>query len=239
MVQAGPGIPQWHYVRYDYGWTGPVDAAQTVRFVVLSPAFVAIWRILGVALLIAMFWRMTRGDTDLTTIGRRLFSARALFLPLAFTALISGTLVTNSRAAETPDQSLLKELKTRLTQPSPCVPSCAETMNAHVAIEAARFEIDLSVAALANVAIALPTLGQPTDPGEITVPGNTVAGAYRDANHQLWLALKSGVHSVKIIGHLSSADAIALLFPQVPRGITVAAPGWDVSGIAAGKLLGI
>jgi hypothetical protein len=40
-------------VRYDYGWTGPVDAAQTVRFVVLSPILVAIWRIVGVALLIA------------------------------------------------------------------------------------------------------------------------------------------------------------------------------------------
>jgi hypothetical protein len=238
MVQAGPGIPQWHYVRYDYGWTGPVDAAQTVRFVVLSPALVAIWRILGVALLIAMFWGMTRGDTDLRTIGRRLFSARALFLPLAFTALISGTLASTSRAAETPDQSLLKELKLRLTQPSPCVPNCAETMSAHVAIEAASFEINLSVAALADVAIALPTMGQRTDPGAISVDGNTVAGAYRDVNQQLWLALKPGVHSVKIIGHLSSADAIAVLFPQVPRGITVTAQGWDVSGIAGGKLLG-
>jgi hypothetical protein len=238
MVQAGPGIPQWHYVRYDYGWTGPVDATQTVRFVVLSPALVAIWRIVGVALLIAMFWGMTRGDTDLRTIGRRVFSARALFLPLGFTALISGAPVTSSRAAETPEESLLKELKTRLIQPSPCLPNCAETMGAHVAIEAARFEINLSVAALANVAITLPTMGQRTDPDAISVDGNTVAGAYSDANQQLWLALKPGVHSVKIIGHLSSADAIALLFPQVPRGITVTAQGWDVSGIAAGKLLG-
>jgi hypothetical protein len=209
-----------------------------VRFVVLSPALVAIWRIVGVALLIAMFWGMTRGDTDLRTIGRRVFSARALFLPLGFTALISGAPVTSSRAAETPEESLLKELKTRLIQPSPCLPNCAETMGAHVAIEAARFEINLSVAALANVAITLPTMGQRTDPDAISVDGNTVAGAYSDANQQLWLALKPGVHSVKIIGHLSSADAIALLFPQVPRGITVTAQGWDVSGIAAGKLLG-
>ncbi|HWX33693.1 MAG TPA: hypothetical protein VNZ53_40480 [Steroidobacteraceae bacterium] len=238
MVQAGPGIPQWQYVRYEYGWTGPVDAAQTVTFVVISPALVAIWRIAGVALLIALFWGMTRGDTKLRTISRRWFRASAVFLPLAFTALISGALSATSRAAETPDESLLKELKARLTQPSSCVPNCAETMSAHVAIEAARFEINLSVAALANVAIPLPTMGQRTDPGAISIDGNTVDGAYRDVNQQLWLALKPGVHSVKIIGHLSSADAIALLFPQVPRGITVTAPGWDVSGIAAGKLLG-
>ena len=238
MVQAGPGIPQWHYVRYEYGWTGPVDVAQTVRFVVLSPALVAIWRLVGVALLIAMFWRLTRSDTSLGTIGRRLFSAPALLLPLAFTVLTSGALVTASRAAETPDKSLLEELKTRLIRPSPCVPNCAETMSAHVAIEAAAIEINLSVAALANVAITLPTMGQRTDPGAISVDASTVAGAYRDADQQLWLALKPGVHSVKVIGHLVSVDAIALLFPQVPREITVTAQGWDVSGIAGGKLLG-
>jgi hypothetical protein len=237
LVQAGPGIPRWHYVRYDYGWSGPVDAAQTVRFVVLSPVLVALWRIVGVALLITMFWGMTRGDADLRTLGRRLFSTRTLLLPLALTAL-SGILVNTSRATETPDESLLEELKTRLTQPPPCVPNCAETMSAHVAIEAAKFEIDLNVAALANVAVTLPTMGQRTDPDEISVDGNMVAGAYRGANQQLWLALKPGVHSVKIIGHLSSADAFALLFPQVPRAITVMAQGWDVSGIAAGKLLG-
>src|SRR5258707_8456426 len=111
-------------------------------------------------------------------------------------------------------------------------------MGARVAIDAVSFDVCLDVAALANVAVALPTMGQRTDPGAISVDGNTVAGAYRDANQQLWLALKPGVHSVKIIGHLSSADAIALLFPQVPRAITVIAQGWEVSGIAAGKLLG-
>jgi hypothetical protein len=237
MVQAGPGIPQWHYVRYDYGWTGPVDAVQTVRFIVLSPTLVAIWRIVGVALLFAIFWGITHADADLRTIGRRLFSARTLLLPLAVAALIAAAPLAGSRAAETPDESLLEELKTRLTLPAPCVPNCAETMSARVAIDAANFDIDLSIAALANVAIALPSLGKRTDASAISVDGNTVAGAYRDGNQQLWLALKPGVHSVRIAGHLS-ADAIALLFPEVPRGITVTAPGWDVSGLAGGKLLG-
>ena len=238
MLQAGPGIPQWRFVRYDYGWTGPVDAAQSVRFVVLSPGLVAVWRILGVALLIAIFWGMTRGDTEIRSIGRRLFTARGLIAPLALAVLISGTSVTTSRAAETPDKALLQEMKERLSRPPACVPNCAEIMGARVAIDAASFDVSLDVAALANVAVALPTMGQRTDPGAISVDGNAVAGAYRDANQQLWLALKPGAHSVKIIGRLSSADAVAMLFPQVPRGITVTAQGWDVSGMAGGKLLG-
>jgi|HubBroStandDraft_1064217.scaffolds.fasta_scaffold00560_26 hypothetical protein len=238
LVQAGPGIPQWHYVRYDYGWTGPVDVAQTVRFVVLSPGLVALWRLAGVALLIAIFWGMTRGDTEIRSVGRRLFTARGLIVPLALAVLISSTSVTTSRAAETPDRTLLEEMKERLSQPPPCVPNCAEIMGARVAFDTTGFDVSLDVAALANVAIALPTMGQRTDPGAISIDGTVVAGAYRDANQQLWLVLRPGAHSVKIIGRLPSADAVAMLFPQVPRGITVTAQGWDVSGTAAGKLLG-
>jgi len=238
LVQAGPGIPEWRYVRYDYGWTGPVDAAQTVRFVILTPGMVAVWRILGVLLMAVIFWKMWRGDADLRSLGRSLLGARAMLLPLALATLCSGLWVSTSRAADTPDKSLLDELEQRLTQPAPCVPTCAETMNAQVSIEAGSFEIRLDVATLANVAIPLPTLGQRTDPGAISVDGSAVAGAYRDANQQLWLALKPGVHRVMITGRWPSADAVALLFPQVPRAITVAAQGWDVTGTAAGKLLG-
>jgi hypothetical protein len=237
LVQAGPGIPQWRYMRYDYGWTGPVDAAQTVRFVILSPGLVAVWRILGVVLLLAIFWGMTRGDTPIRALGRLLFTARGLIVPLALAVLMSGISVSTSRA-EIPDKALLEEMKERLTQPPPCVPNCAEIMGAHVAFDTTGFDVSLDVAALANVAIALPTMGQRTDPGAVSVDGTAVAGAYRDANQQLWLALKPGVHSVKIIGRLPSADAVAMLFPQVPRGITVTAQGWDVAGTAAGRLLG-
>jgi hypothetical protein len=238
LVQAGPGIPQWHYVRYDYGWTGPVDAAQTVRFVVLSPGMVAVWRIAGVALLIGILWGMTRGDTKIRSIGRRLFTERSVIVPLALAVLVSGTSVTASRAGEIPDKALLEEMKERLSEPPRCVPNCAEIMAARVAIDSDGFDVNLNVAALTNVAIALPTMGQRTDPGAITVDGTAVAGVYRDANQQLWLALKPGAHLVKIIGRLSPADSVAMLFPQVPRGIAVTAQGWDVSGTTAGKLLG-
>ena len=238
LLQAGPGIPQWHYVRYHYGWTGPVEAAQTVRFVILSPGLLAAWRILGVVLLAAIFWNMTRGHADVKAWWRRLAPGRTLLLPLLATALCSGALVSNGKAADTPDKSLLDELAHRLTQPSPCVPNCAETMSAHVTIEANSVAIDLNVAALANVAVALPTMGQRTDPSSISVDGSAISGAYRDANQQLWLTLKPGVHLVKINARLSSVDAVALLFPQVPRSVSVTAQGWDVAGVAAGKLLG-
>ncbi len=49
LVQAGPWLPQWHYHVYDYGWSGPVEASATVRFLVSPPWLTRLWRLLGVA----------------------------------------------------------------------------------------------------------------------------------------------------------------------------------------------
>ena len=74
LVQAGPGVPHWHYAAYPFNWSGPVDAAQTVHFLILSPWLVGIWRVLGVVLLIALFVRLMRDNLDLKAVWRRLFS---------------------------------------------------------------------------------------------------------------------------------------------------------------------
>jgi hypothetical protein len=236
LVQAGPGIPQWQYVRYAYSWSGPVDASQTVRFVILTPALVAIWRLLGVLLLMIAFYWMTRGDSNLIALVRRYLGRSAAMLPLAL--IILASLPTTSRAVETPDKDLLEQLKERLSQPPPCVPTCAEILDAHLSLEGTNFDINLEVSALAPLAAALPTLGQRAEFEAINVDGNAVSGVYRDGNQQLWLALKPGVHHIKLNGRVPSSDTLALFFPETPRRLTVLASSWDVAGISGGKLLG-
>ena len=76
LLQAGPGVPRWRYVAYPFAWSGPVESAQTVRFMVLRPWLVSLWRVLGVALLALLFTRLARGSLDATPIGRRWFSTR-------------------------------------------------------------------------------------------------------------------------------------------------------------------
>ena len=55
VVQAGPGIPTWQYRSYAYAWSGPVEPSQTVRFVIAGPLMLAVWRVVGVLLLAALF----------------------------------------------------------------------------------------------------------------------------------------------------------------------------------------
>src|SRR5690606_5616666 len=48
MLQTGPGVPAWNYNDYQFGWSGPVEPSQTLRFVYLGPVLLGIWRILAV-----------------------------------------------------------------------------------------------------------------------------------------------------------------------------------------------
>jgi hypothetical protein len=238
LVQAGPGVPHWRYAAYSFNWSGPVDAAQTVHFLILSPWLVGAWRVLGVVLLIALLVRVIRDNLDLKVAWRRLFSSRAAAASSALLILACSMLCTPSRAYSTPDSQLLSDLKTRLARPPKCIPTCAEIMAARVVLTPTSLEASLDVAALSRVAVALPTAGQRFDPDAISVDGIAVPGVYRDGDRQIWIALKPGAHTVKLTGHLPMADSIQLLFPQVPRVIAVSGEGWDVSGVNAGRLLG-
>jgi hypothetical protein len=238
LVQAGPGVPHWRYAAYPFNWSGPVDAAQSVHFLILSPWLVGVWRVLGVMLLIALFARVIRDNLGLKAAWRRLFSTRGAAASSVVLILACTMLCPPSRAYSTPDSDLLKDLKARLLRPAKCVPNCAEIMAARVVLTSTTLEASFDVAALSSVAVALPTAGQRFDPDAISVDGIAVPGVYRDGDRQIWIALRPGAHTVKLIGRLPVADSIQLLFPQVPRAIAVNGEGWDVSGVNAGRLLG-
>ena len=238
LVQAGPGVPHWHYVAYPFNWSGPVDAIQTVHFLILSPWLVGIWRVLGGALLVALLVRLMHGDLGLSANWKQRFSLRGATVPSVLLLLAATTLCNPSHAYSTPDGELLNELKTRLTRPPKCVPNCAEIMAIRIALTPTTLEAGLDVATLSSVAVALPTAGKRFDLDGITVDGNPVQGLYRDSDQQIWIPLTAGAHTVKMVGHLPATDSIQLLFPQVPRTITVNGEGWDISGVNAGKLLG-
>jgi hypothetical protein len=224
-------------VAYDFAWSGPVEPAQSVHFIILPPGLVGLLRVLGIALLAVLILRLARGSFNAATPWRGPAASRpaAIWLLAAFACTAFAPRV---HASSTPDAELLNDLKARLSQPSKCVPDCAEIMAARVALTPTSLEASLEIAALSTVAVALPTTGQKFDPDSISVDGAAVPGVYRDAEQQIWIALKPGAHSVKLSARLPASDSVQLLFPQVPRGIAVSGEGWEVSGVNAGRLLG-
>ena len=234
LVQAGPGVPKWDYGAHPFGWSGPVDPSQTVRFIVLGPVAVAVWRILGVLLLVAFLIQLARASLGprmnwSEVIGRG--TAPALLL-------LTCVLVAAPRAhAQTlPDAELLSELRTRLIEPPRCTPTCAELLAAQIHVTGDRIEAELQASALASVAIALPTAGDRWQIDSITVDGKSSLAVTREADAGLWIPLEHGVHAVRIEGRLSG-ESVHLAFPMTPRRITIDAPGWATVGINAGRLL--
>jgi hypothetical protein len=238
LVQAGPGVPHWRYVSYPFSWSGPVEAAQQLRFIIMPPWLVGVWRILSVALLAVLFVRLSQRSFNFTLRWRPLRAARGVTPTLIVVAVACTLLGPQSRASSTPDAQLLNELKSRLLRPPQCLPNCAEIMAGRLILAPTRLEASFDVAALSAVAVALPNVGQHVEPDAISVDGTTVPGVYRDGDGVIWIALKPGAHSIKVANRLPSADSLQVLFPQVPRSITVSGEGWDVTGVNAGRLLG-
>jgi hypothetical protein len=49
LVQTGPGLPDWIWTRHELRFSGPVEAEDTFRLVLLGPVAVALWRVASVA----------------------------------------------------------------------------------------------------------------------------------------------------------------------------------------------
>ena len=235
LVQAGPGIPNWDYGAHPFSWSGPVDPSQTVRFIVLGPVEVAVWRIVGVLLLVTFLVQLARSSwgprmtwPDLTGRG----SAHALLLLGCLLAMAPPP----TRAQSLPNAELLSELQARLIEPPRCVPTCAELLAAQIHVTGERIEAELQASALTSVAIALPTAGDRWQIDSITVDGKSSLAVTREADAGLWIPVEHGVHTVRIEGRLTG-DNVHLTFPMAPRRITVDAPGWATVGINAGRLL--
>jgi hypothetical protein len=237
VVQAGPGVPNWYFNPYRYSWSGPVDASETVRFVIASPFWMFLWRVLGIAALGAF----VAGVAQISWQQLRIATLRSALLKSgAAVAMVFGFatfLAPYSAHSQIPDAAVLTELRTRLTQPPACAPACAETLSAAIAVTTDRLDLTLEVSALANVAIPIPIAVGRWEPESISVDGQSAGALYRDPQQNYWLALRSGAHTLRLSGRLAAAESMQLVFPQKPRAVSAGGTGWEFSGINDGRML--
>jgi hypothetical protein len=248
-LQAGPGIPAWRYHSYDYHWTGPVEAADTVRFIYVGPLVMFFWRIAGIVALGALFgwlawlsfgdrWRRKGGEGEvMAQSGESPAATSAAWAPLALVLLGALSAAAPVQAQGVPNQQTLDELKRRLTTAPPCTPSCAEILDARVNVEGDRLEIALQVSALANVAVPVPHASDRWQLEEVTVDARAALAVARDGDAALWVPLAPGAHTLRLAGRLSPAESIQVNFPRTPRAIAVTARGWTANGVNEGRLV--
>ena len=239
IVQAGPGIPSWRWNNYTLRWSGPVDAEQSMRLIILPSWLVSALRFVEVALMLLFAgiiaaevankrWRLPGGFT----LGRSQAAG-------SLAVVLCGSLLAVSPQvdAQTPDADLLQQLEQRLLEPPDCVPRCAEIVAADVSVSLDTISMELSIHAMENVAIPLPGSAQGWRPDAVLVDGATNARVLRMANGSLWLYVTPGRHRVNLRGPVPAVDSLEVPFPTPARVMNVASDGWFVAGVKDRRLL--
>ena len=240
QLQTGPGIPAWRYNEYRYGWSGPVEPGDTVHFIYIGPLLLSLWRVLGVVSLAAWFIALLQQGLGLQL--PRPWQARRVIagvLPLIACGLLLGLALVAAppaHAASTPDPALLTDLRTRLTEPPKCLPTCAEITAAQVSATGDTLAVALSVSALTTIVVPLPQAGDRWQIDSVSVDGTSSLALSRSGDNAVWIPLRAGAHSVRVSGRVAPVDALQLAFPQVPRTIDVIANGWTAAGVVDGRL---
>ncbi len=237
IVQAGPGVPSWLWNTYYLSWSGPIDAEQSVRLMILPRWLVSIARFLQVGLLLA-FSAVLAAEI----LGRRLKlpSAAGNTATSAIVAAFAAGLLSLSSPvveAQMPDAEILQELKTRLLQPPDCVPRCAEIASAEVTANADTITVAMSVHAFEAVALPLPGSIAGWRPGAVIVDGASATQVMRGPRQLLWLLVEPGRHSVTLRGAAPDVDSLEIPFPTPPRFVRVDSEQWLVSGVRDRRLL--
>ena len=240
LVQAGPGVPSWRWNSYRLSWSGPVDAEQTLRLVILPRWAVTALRFFEVAMLLlfaaVLAAEILRRRWTLPG-GLRLGNAGAASL-LAVGVFAAAMGASPSAAAQTtPDRELLRELEMRLLEPPECVPRCAEIAAAEVEARGDGISMTLTVHAAEDVAIPLPGSERGWHPQAIALDGSAAAQVLRTSDGGLWLRVAPGRHTVVLRGAAPAVDSLEIPFATPPRVIEVDTDGWLVAGIKDRRLL--
>lgn len=235
LIQAGVGMPRWDQGNdYHLGWSGPVTAEQTTRLVIAPSWLVRVLRVLMVALLAALLARLA------------LFLLPPLRGSLSFlrgrgamgVALLALAIVPHmARAQSLPDQRLLDQLRTRLTEAPPCAPTCAQIAQAQLRASDDGLDVMLEAHIGAPTALPLPQTDDALPLVDVSVDGHPGAPLARRAD-QLVLRLDRGVHKIDLHYRVSDAQSVSLRFELPPQHIAFDGAGWSLDGVDAGRMLG-
>ncbi len=226
-IQTGPGVPEWKWNFASFGWNGPVAEGQEIKPVFISlpvQRVLTVLRLVFILVLIGILLGIR------TLVPCPLWKCRPL--GLLAVGLLSAFIFTSAPAAnaQTPDQALLNELKTRLLQPSEAYPNAADIASVTLDVRDNSIRMLAEIHAAEQVAVPLPGRLQAWSPVSVQLNGSSNVPLKRFGGY-LWVVLPKGVHQIRVEGLLPNAAEWEWSFLLVPRRVEINAPGWIVTGV--------
>jgi len=223
IVQTGPGLPTWQWHTVALHWRGPVEQAQRLHLVLLSPRLNAVLATLRTILLAALLVVVVRPCTGS---GRPAGGTRA-----AGVLLLIGAVLASTAHADMPSPELLNELRTRLLEPPDCHPNCAASPRLQLEITPTTLRARMAVDVAADTAIPLPGSASHWIPETVRVGDQPAQGLVRTADGRLWVHLPPGKHLVLLQGELPDRDTVQIPLPLKPHRVEARVDGWRLEGL--------
>ncbi len=234
-TQAGYGYLNWRWNRYNL-FFGPASKEQTVQIYLLSPWQSALYKLTGIALMLIWLSVILKRFVNISGISDR-FNLGASSVLVCGSLIAGMTLHSNEVNAQTiPSDQLLSEYQALLTQPPACVPDCVSLDSADISLHKDTLQLSLHVSAQTNSLLALPR-SQHWRVNKVMVNGETNPFLIGKAEH-LYVPIKAGVQTVMLSGFAIQATQFSLLFDELPKRMTASVVGWNMNGVAQGRILG-
>lgn len=241
VVAVGPGLPKWSNNDYQIRWSGPVGPDQSLQLMVMPRWLVSLLKIISV-LSIGLFASFFVLDalkkktlwTSRSSPGGTSGGSVATSIVVGLLAL--SVLQSPTANAQMPSAALLKQLEERLLAPAECAPYCADITRASIDVAEQSLTIDLTINALASVAVPIPGSVKGWQPEQVLVNGRRTDAMFISKG-SFWLAIDPGIQRITLSGALPPVDAVEVPFARVPKTVTVQAnDAWLVSGVDNSRL---
>jgi hypothetical protein len=163
-----------------------------------------------------------------TTMPWKKIVAKASSTAIAFSLTLIAISVQPGYCAEYPSQELLETLRTRILQPAPCFPDCADLNSMDIKLHDNEITVKIWANCSAESAVMLPQ-GKGIFWRTITVNQQSTP-AFADQDN-LWVPLSVGQQEIHLSGTVNRSN-IQLLLPVTPHAVTFDGQGkWSVAGI--------
>ncbi|MBM9512694.1 hypothetical protein [Desulfogranum marinum] len=226
-VQAGPGLPtqKWRVIRLS--WSGPVEKELELNLLLSSPLVNLLLILVKVAAvyLLAFFMAELKKETIIPW-NKTVSKANATALAVLFTLAASS--VEPGYCTAYPSPELLETLRTRLLEPAPCFPDCADLSTMDINLHSNEITVKIQANCSADSAVTLPQ-GEGIFWQAITVNQQSTP-AFADQQN-IWLPLPTGQQEIQLFGKVNRSD-IQMFLPVPPHVVTFDGQGeWSVAGL--------
>jgi hypothetical protein len=219
-IQTGPGIPEWSWRRVSFGWSGPVQAGQTVKPVLIPEPLERVISVVRVVVLLALAAILL----NVRKLGGTVF--RPTTKVAAILMLASG----GTAHGQLPSEAMIEKLRERLLEAPDAYPTAADIPSVALTLRERRLTLDAEIHTAVRCAVPLPGRLPAWSPLTVLVNDKPEA-ALRREDENLWVVLAPGVHRVRVEALLAGVTEWEWSFALKPRHVSIDAPDWTFSGV--------